>query len=69
MMRGQILQWNDKLQVGKVIVVESGRVINSEKQYTTIKHDLALLFTSDTKIHDCEEDRSIPHCSFNFTSL
>lgn len=27
------------------------------------------MFTSDTRIFDCEEDRLIPHYGFNFTSL
>lgn len=57
------------LEVGKVFYVSRAQLKTANKQYSTVKNDYEMTFTSDTVIEPCTEQTDLPTMTFDFVRI
>lgn len=67
--REMVDKYYDMIQVDKIYYISRGQLKVANKQYSTLKNDYEMTFSSDTIVQECHDDVKMPEIQYNFVQI
>lgn len=67
--REMVDKYYDMIQVDRVYYISRGQLKVANKQYSTLKNDYEMTFSSDTIVQECHDTVKMPEIQYNFVPI